>query len=90
MTIHTIPHRPRMTAKSAALTLAAAGLAVGAALGADAVLPTDAEPVAPTRSVPDVVITDGARDSWEGRIGPDAERPEQPGRLTRAKLRQLR
>jgi len=76
MTVQTIDPRHRLSVKSAALGLAGMGIAVGAALGLVAVQSTGTAPVAPTQQLP-TVDPDGVRDSWEGRIGPNTERPRQ-------------
>ncbi len=94
MTVQTIDPRHRVSAKSAALGLAGVGIAVGAALGVSAMVSNDGVPAAPTQDLPQVVNTDGARDSWEGRIGPNADRPQERSQyaadLMSEKLRQLR
>lgn len=76
MSVRTIEPRHRLSGKSAALGLAGMGIAVGAALGLAAVQSNESTPTAPAQQLPTVVDPDGVRDSWEGRIGPEAGRPE--------------
>ena len=55
--------------KALGIALAGATLAAGAAFGITQLVSSDGTAVVPVE--PPVVITDGARDSWDGRIGPD-------------------
>lgn len=75
MTSETLtPHRHHPGAvKSAALGVTGVGIAIGAVFGITSLVSTDGAPTAPGPDQSRVVNTDGARDSWEGRIGPDAK-----------------
>lgn len=92
MTVHTVTPKHHLSMKAAALSLAGAGLAVGAAFGITTALSGEGATTAPGREAPRVVHTEGARDSWEGRIGPQARKQGStvsPG-LREEKLEQLR
>lgn len=79
MTTHTIGPRPHLTAKAVGLGLGAGVLALGAAYGITTWEGAGGRLQAPAQSNSDPVITEGARDSWEGRIGPGAGAPGDTG-----------
>jgi hypothetical protein len=68
MTIHTVTPKHHISVKSAAVGLAGAGIALGAAFGVTAALTGEGTTTAPgQQQLPQVVNTDGAWDSWDRR-----------------------
>lgn len=90
MTTHSLqPGRPHVSVRTAGLGLAGAGLVVAAAFASGLWETDDGPPTAPGEDVSSPVDPSGVRDSWEGRIGPDADPRPAPGQQ-RLKLEQLR
>jgi hypothetical protein len=95
MTTNTVHPHHHLSSKSVALAAAGAAAVVGGAFAVGAMFTADGNVTAPTQEISGVTITDGAHDSWDGRIGP-AENPDgvrdswMPPGLTDEKLEQLR
>lgn len=73
MTAHTAHPSLPLTPKLAGRTIAGVLVAVAAGIAVLSVIDDAAVPMAPGSDVSQVGPISGARDSWEGRIGPAAE-----------------
>ena len=72
MTTQTLQHH-HLLGRKLGLGVAVVVLAAAAGYGVVTWVTVDPVPVAPAQDVSGTVNTDGARDSWEGRIGPEAD-----------------
>lgn len=72
MTVHTVHPSLHVTPKATGLGIAGVLVAIAAGFAVVSAIDNPAVPVAPETNVSQVVPTSGARDSWEGRIGPGA------------------
>lgn len=73
MTVHTAHPSLQVTPKTAGLALAGALLAVATGFAVFNAIDDTSVPVTPDSGVSQIAPPSGARDSWEGRIGPAAD-----------------
>lgn len=73
MTTHTVHPSLQVTPKTAGLGIAGLLLAVASGYAVVGAFEDPAVPMAPDSNITQVDPTSGARDSWEGRIGPNAD-----------------